>query len=353
MFEEKPNNLTLSWSSIIRLYLPIILIIALWYFRSIFLIGVLSFIIASIFEKPIDYLSLKWKNRWLATLIIYLVLTVIFSVLIYFSAIILIQNFDQLSKVFPVWLQEKIATSEVFNFGNLNITDLNLSQGLKNLEILSTQVFNFIKESFTFFSKIVGGTFTVFAVLLLSFFINTEKNGIEKGIRFLMPWQYEDYAVYLWNKAKEKVGYWFFSQLIISLVVGLLVYSVLSILEINQAAFLGLVSGILDFIPYLGPFIAGIIVVISALTQNIISGIITLIAFILIQLLEGLISPSLRARAMNLNPIIIIISLLVGAKMAGAIGVIIILPLAATFVEFLKDLRSGKLQSYLPQRRLL
>jgi|GEM_PF-719592 len=353
MFEEKPNNLTLSWQSIIRLYLPIILIIVLWYFRSILLIVVLSFIIASIFEKPIDYLSLKWKNRWLVTLVIYLFFVAVFSVLIYFSAVILIQNFDQLTNILPSWLQEKIAANEVFNFGNLQITGLNLSQGLEDLKTLSTQLFSFIKQSFSFFSKVVGGTFTVFLVILLSFFINTEKNGIEKGIRFLVPWQYEDYTVYLWDKARQKVGNWFFSQLLLSLIVGLLVFAVSSILGISRPAFLGLLAGILDFIPYLGPFIAGAIVVISALSQNLVSGIIALIAFIIIQLGEGIISPSLRAKAMNLNPIIIIISLLVGAKMAGAMGVIIILPLAATFVEFLKDLRSGKFQSYLPQRRLL
>jgi len=353
MFEEKPNNLTLSWQSVIRLYLPIILIIVLWYFRSILLIVILAFIIASIFEKPIDYLSLRWKNRWLATLVVYLISLTIFSILIYFSAVIVIRNFDQLSNVLPNWLQEKIETSGIFNSRNFQITGLNLSRATEDLKTLSTQLFNFIKQSVAFFSKIVGGTFTVFLVFLLSFFINTEKNGIEKGIRFLVPWQYEDYAVYLWDKARQKVGNWFFSQILLSLFVGLSVFIVLSILGIKQAEFLGLLAGILDFIPYLGPFIAGIIIVVSTLSQNLISGIVVLIAFIIIQIVEGIISPSLKAKAMKLNPIIIIISLLIGAKMAGAIGVVIILPLAATFVEFLKDLRSGRLQSYLPQRRLL
>ncbi|HPC31134.1 MAG TPA: AI-2E family transporter [Candidatus Paceibacterota bacterium] len=353
MFEKKPNNLTLSWQSVIRLYLPIILIIVLWYFRSILLIVILAFIIASIFEKPIDYLSLRWKNRWLATLVVYLISLTIFSILIYFSAVIVIRNFDQLSNVLPNWLQEKIETSGIFNYRNFQITGLNLSRATEDLKTLSTQLFNFIKQSVAFFSKIVGGTFTVFLVFLLSFFINTEKNGIEKGIRFLVPWQYEDYAVYLWDKARQKVGNWFFSQILLSLFVGLSVFIVLSILGIKRAEFLGLLAGILDFIPYLGPFIAGIIIVVSTLSQNLISGIVVLIAFIIIQIVEGIISPSLKAKAMKLNPIIIIISLLIGAKMAGAIGVVIILPLAATFVEFLKDLRSGRLQSYLPQRRLL
>jgi len=349
MLEEKPNTINLSWQSIFRLYLPIALVFLIFYFRSIILIAILSFILASLFERPIDYLSLKWKNRWLASFVVYLALLAIFSILIYLGTVILIKNLDEIINLFPNFLKAEEIENTFSKLGQFSAFNLDFN----NLKNLSTQIINILESSFGIFSKILGGTFTTFLVILLSFFINTEKNGIEKGLRFLIPWQYEDYVIYLWGKARRKVGDWFFSQIILSLFVGILVYIVLSILGFSKAEFLGLLSGVLDFIPYLGPFIAFIILALITLTQNLFLGLIALISFLVIQIIEGLVAPSLRAKALKMNPIVVILSLLIGAKIAGAIGIIIVLPLAATFVEFLKDLRSGRLESYLPQRRLI
>lgn len=350
MFEEKSNNLTLSWQSIFRLYLPVFLIFALWYFRSILLIAILAFILASLFEKPIDFLAQKLKNRFFASLLVYLGIIIIFSLLFYIGILVIINNLDQLRNILPQGLNIEGLRSYFLEGQEINLQELG---ELTDLESIISQFSNFFQKSFNILGKVLGGTFTAFLVILLSFFINTEKNGIEKGIRFLVPWQYEDYVVYLWGKARKKVSNWFFSQLILSIFVGLGVYFVLSILGIARAEFLALLAGILDFIPYLGPFVAFIVIAVFVLSQNLFLGLIALISFIIIQLIEGLIAPSLRAKAMKMNPIIIILSLLIGGKLAGAIGVIIILPLAATFVEFIRDLRSGRLESYLPQRRLL
>lgn len=353
MFEEKANNLHLSWQSIFRLYFPVLLIVVLWYFRSILLVALLSFILASLFEKPIDYLTSKLKNRFFASLVVYLAVVIIFSLLIYTALMVLINNMDQIGNILPQGYGYENLQKYILEWQGISFKDLTFKADLDNLDIIFNQLSDFIRESFNILGKLLGGTFTAFLIILLSFFINTEKNGIEKGIRFLVPWQYEDYAVYLWGKARKKVSNWFFSQFILSIFVGLSVYFVLSILGITRAEFLGLLAGILDFIPYLGPFIAFFVIATFALSQNLFLGFVALISFIVIQLIEGLIAPSLRAKAMKMNPIIIILSLLIGAKLAGVVGVIIILPLAATFVEFIRDIRSGRLESYLPQRRLL
>ncbi|MGB9726644.1 MAG: AI-2E family transporter [Minisyncoccia bacterium] len=353
MFEEKSNNLTLSWQSIFRLYLPIFLIIIFWYLKSILLIAVLAFILASLLERPIDYLAQKLKNRFFASLLVYLIAITIFSLLIYTGFLVIINNFDQLRNILPQGLNFDKWQNYFLDWQEIKLKEINFSQGINDLETIIFQFSNFFQKSFNILGKILGGTFTAFLVILLSFFINTEKNGIEKGIRFLVPWRYEEYVIYLWGKARKKVSNWFFSQLILSIFVGLGVYFVLSILGVRQAEFLALLAASLDFVPYLGPFIAFLIIAIFALSQNLFLGLIALVSFIFIQLFEGLVAPSLRAKAMKINPLIIIFSLLIGGKLAGAIGVIIILPLVATFVEFLRDLRSGRLESYLPLRRLL
>ncbi len=350
MFEEKNNNLTLSWQGILRLYLPIFLIFTLWYFRSLILIVILAFILASLLEKPIDYLDRKIKSRFWASLIVYLLIICLFSFLIYYGAVVFLNNLDQIESSLGNLINLKAIYENIKDFKEIGFGKISLGE---QFDTLIYQIFDFIQKSFNVLGKVLGGTFTAFLVVLLSFFINTEKNGIEKGIRFLVPWQYEEYAVYLWTKARKKVSSWFFSQIILSIFVGLGVYFILTILGFPRAEFLGLVAGVLDFIPYLGPIIAFFILALFLLSENLVLGIIALFGFIVVQLVEGLVAPSLRAKAMKMNPLIIILSLLIGGKLLGVVGVIIILPLAATFVEFIKDWRSGRLESYLPQRKLI
>ncbi len=344
------TQLNISWESIGRFYLPILIALIVWYFRSLILVFVTAFIFASLLERPIDYLEEKGKNRWLATFIVYIITLFGLSILLYFAGGIITQNLALVVKILPQWLQPSSLQNWEQLWQHLN---WGISQGFSDFTFSTEQLTNLFNSIFSqsakIISKILGGTFYAFLVILISFFINTEKKGIEKALRLMVPHKYEEYVVYLWNKTRKRVGGWFFSQLLLSLGVGLLVYGSFSLLGIPNAGLLGVIAGIADFVPYLGPVVAGGLSFLVALSQGWTIALFALITFIIIQAIEALVAPSLRSKTMKLNPLVIILALLIGGKLAGVIGVIIILPLAATFVEFIKDLRSGRLQSYLPQ----
>ena len=347
--QNNNQNSAISWQNVFKFYAVLILLLTIWYFRQIILFALVAFVVASLLEPPINFFWKKIKNRWASTLIVYSLGLFLLGIVIYFAVPVLSSAAFELFLDSPFGLE--LESLPKF-FEQWPMAEIYFDKGIFSLENIGAQLINLIVQSFDFLVKIAGGAFSIFFILILSFFLNTEKDGMERGIRLIFPRDYEEYAVYLWGKAKKKVNGWFFSQLIVSLMVGSLVFLSFKTLGVSQAGFLGILSGLLDFVPYLGPFIAGIIIALIVFDQSLFLGIMAVSVFVIIQLIEGIISPLIRSRAMKLNPVIIIFALLIGGKLAGTMGIIIALPLAAILMELIKDIRSGQINEYLSQKKL-
>lgn len=350
MFENQKQTMDISWQSIWRFFIVLLLLLAVWFFRQIILFILVAFIIASLLEEPVNYLSSKIKSRWLATLIIYLISLFLIGLLVYLAIPLISETIINLIPKFNLNINPEIIRNFIQEW---EITEIPFKNFLSSLSPLSNQLLDFFTKSISFLVRIAGGVFSVFFIFLLAFFLNTERNGVERGMRLITPKNYEEYTVYLWEKARKKVAGWFYSQLILSLFVGVLAFIAFKILALPNPEFLAILAALLDFIPYIGPFIVGFMATVFGLGQSLLLGVLSLVIFITIQVLETIIAPSIRSRVMQINPLIIIFAILVGGKLAGALGIVIALPLAATIVEIIRDIRSGKINSYLPQKKLL
>jgi len=330
----------ISWQSIWRFFIVLILLLALWFFRQIILFILVAFVIASLLEVPINAIDKKIKHRWLSSFIIYLMVMSLIGLLVYASIPSLLDAIQMFRQTFNVTINSSV------------ILDLLEKWNLSDLQ-LNNQLLNVFLKSFSFLTKITGGAFSILFVLLLSFFLNTEARGVEKGLRLITPKGYEVYVVSLWEKGRQKVSGWFYSQLILSIFVAICLFISLNVLGVPNTGFLIILAALLDFIAYIGPVIAGIIITFFALSQSLLVGLLSLIIFVVIQLLENIIAPPIRARAMKMNPLMIILAILLGGKLMGALGAIIALPIAAILIELFRDIRSGKINNYLPQKKLL
>lgn len=344
------QNIDISWQSVLRFYTILLAVIAAWYFRQIVFIFLLGFIVASLLDRPIDYLEEKWENRWLATFVVYLMFLGALSLIAYLFVPIFNENIVAFLDVLPDWLNKETLVQlwQGWDAGEFSVQNF-----LNLFGISEGQLAEFLVQSGSLLTKIMGGAFSAFFVLLLSFFINTEKKGIEKAIHLIFPSDYEKYAVYLWEKTRRKVGSWFFGQLLLSMLVGGLVYISLKFLGVPQAEFLGVLAALFDFMPYIGPLLIGFIAFLMGLSQSLLLGVIIVAVFIVIQIIEGFVGPILRAKTMRINPLVIILAVLIGSKLAGVAGIIIALPLASAAVGLILDLQSGRLAEYLPQKKLL
>jgi len=142
------------------------------------------------------------------------------------------------------------------------------------------------------------------------------------------------------NKVSERLGEWLRSQLLLMVTIGVLDGTILAILGIQYALTLGLLAGLLEIIPVIGPIVAAV----TAIAVAFVSGapiwkiIAILIAYILVQQLEGnILVPKLMSKVIGLSPIFVIIAILIGNRLLGIGGAILAVPVAAGIQVFLHE----------------
>ncbi|HPW44524.1 MAG TPA: AI-2E family transporter, partial [bacterium] len=188
-----------------------------------------------------------------------------------------------------------------------------------------------------------NGLFSVFLIMVLTFYMVVEENAIKKIVWSLTPARHQAYAIDLVGRMQLQIGYWLRGQLILCLAIFLLTYLGLSILGVKYALLLALVAGLTEAIPYLGPILGGVPAVLLAMTQSPRLALVVIVMYLIIQQLENnILVPQIMKRAANVNPITSIIVLLVGYKIGGVAGAVIAIPVATAVSVGLKDLFNYK-----------
>jgi predicted PurR-regulated permease PerM len=136
----------------------------------------------------------------------------------------------------------------------------------------------------------------------------------------------------------KTVGGYVTGNLAISLIAGVSTTIVLLIMGVPYAVALGLLVAILDLIPLAGATVAGIIVVAVALLHSIPAGIVLLIFVIAYQQLENhVLQPLVYGRTVKLSPLVVLISVLIGAALAGILGALAAIPVAGSIQVIARD----------------
>jgi predicted PurR-regulated permease PerM len=134
------------------------------------------------------------------------------------------------------------------------------------------------------------------------------------------------------------VGGYVTGNLLISLIAGGLTTIVLLIMGVPYAVALGLIVAILDLIPLAGATIAAILIGVVAFLHSIPAGIVVVIFFVVYQQVENhLLQPVIYGRTVQLSPLAVLISILIGAELAGILGALAAIPVAGSIQVVLVD----------------
>ena len=157
--------------------------------------------------------------------------------------------------------------------------------------------------------------------------------------------QHERYVIGLWRRSQHKIGLWMQGQLLSSALMALLVYLSLLIIGVPHALLLAVLAGVFELIPLVGATLAAIPTIFIAYTWGGMSiALIVAGLYIVIQQLEGhLIYPLVVKKMVGIPPIISIVSLVIGGTLAGFLGVLISVPVAAALMEFISDFEERKI----------
>ncbi len=202
----------------------------------------------------------------------------------------------------------------------------NLQAGVQTLE---DQVVRAVGGLFSTLTEVFGGIVGLLVVLVLTFYIVVQEQEARNLLRSFLPEGYSELAATIIARVEEKIGHWLLAQIVLMLIIGIMYFIGLSLIGIKAALVLSVFGGLTEVIPYLGPILGAIPILLIALTDSPFQATLALGVVILIQQFEGhVIVPQVMRKAVGLNPILSITALLVGARLFGFVGVLLAIPVA-------------------------
>jgi predicted PurR-regulated permease PerM len=312
--EVKRKDLVLFWLIPALLYL-------LWYIKNLVFIIILGIFVGIAVQEWSLILRKKIKIPF--------IINIAFFYLLFIISLIIIVYF--LSPIILLELKEILPNLQDY-FQNLKFSILYkyFSSFIRPSQDLWFRIGSFIKD-------IVGAVASLILVIVISFYTATQLNLIPNLIKFFAG-DKEDTYLRLYFRIKKKFAQWLGAQLFLMIFVGVLTFLLMKILKIPYPGLIGTVAGLTEIIPILGPIFGGTFAVLITLTSEPDLIIWVILGFISIQQIENHILIPIVAKIMfEINPLITLISLLIGGSIGGIIGILTIIPLSVISLEIYKE----------------
>lgn len=213
------------------------------------------------------------------------------------------------------------------NVLNFNVFGFSLAK-IINTEALKVDTSAIVGNLFTHSieaGKMVANSFTtILAVAIMIFYLAYDETHIKNAFIAFFPQKYKARAGEIVDTISNRVGGYVFGQLLSMAFVGFLTMIGLLIIGHKHALILGFITFVLDIVPVIGPTIAVAAGLISASGSGFLFVLLTFAIFMVVQWLENqVLRPVIFGKLMDMHPLTIIVSLLVGARFLGFWGVIL------------------------------
>ncbi len=331
-----PQSFHITTSTLFRFVGIILGLFLLYFLGDIVLALVFAVIIASALEPAIEWLKKRRIPRIASVVLLYGVIALFFAAMVYLIFPLISEELRTVSFSFPL-IQEELFR-ELSRFGELPFSSF-FTEGSqllfdapeKFLQQLGGGVFNVASLFF-------GGIVSFVLIVVFSFYLATQEQGIENFLRLITPLKYETYALDVWQRSQKKLGYWVRAQILLGVLVGMLIFLGLTFLNVQYALLFALLAAVFEVIPVVGPILAAVPAVVTSFLVSPALGLFTVILYIAVQQIESsVIVPVVMKRAVGLSPLIVVLALVVGAKLGGILGILLAVPLTAIGAEFLND----------------
>ena len=322
------RKIEIKTTTILKFLGIIIALVLLWYLKSILmLLFVVLIIVASL--APIVDFGEKYKiPRVLSTIVIYLLFLGLVTLLAYLIIPPLVNQIVDFANQVPKYISHYGLTFESLKEFSLRN---NITTTLKqNIDNISRNIVSFSGGFVAFLSTTFGGVAKFIIALALIFYLLLTKNQITQGILSYIPKNKRNLVQKVGGEILRKLGSWARGQTLLCFMIGILNGVALWIIGVPYALILGVFAGLTELIPNVGPIIGAIPAIIIAYTISPFTALIVAIVYLAVQQLENhVLVPNIMRQAVGINPAIIIIAVLVGAELAGTIGIILAVPTAA------------------------
>mgnify|MGYP002621483227 CR=1 FL=1 len=354
-FEGKQHTITITTGTIARVFLLAFLFYLIYVLIDIVLVVLTAVVIASSIEPLARWLGKQGISRLPAVLIIYITTILSFVAIFYLFVPPFLSDATRFLSTLPeyvesidVWTPDKqgiLANFAPVLGDSLSLKDavLEIEHALENISVGFFQVV----------SRVFGGILSLILIGVLSFYLSVLEDGVGAFLRIITPIKHEAYVVGLWKRSQEKIGQWLQGQILLGLIIGILVYLGLTILGVKYAFLLSILAAVTELIPLFGPIMAATPAVLLGFADGGIGfGFLIIGLYLIIQQFENhLIYPLVVRKVVGVPPLLVILALLIGFKLAGFLGLILSVPIAAAIREYIRDLELDKRQAHSLQEK--
>jgi len=327
----------ISSGTILRTIFILLLLWFLYLIWDILILVFLALIIVSAIDPVVDWCQKKRIPRGLAVLAIYVLAIAAVGTAISFLVTPLVSEIRGLGENFPNLVAK---FSGYFQGVQSYATSHNLQQQVSNFSGNLTDRFSQLGTNvFSGTISVIGGIFSLLVVLSVAFYMSVEEKGVKKFFASIAPDEHGEYVTGLVDRIQFKMGRWLLGQMALMVIIFAIDYVGLLAIGAPYALILAILAGLLEIVPYVGPIVSAVVAAGISFLHGPVTGLLVLALFAIAQQLEGyVIAPLVMKKAVGLNPVVVILAILIGAKLGGVLGVIISVPVATVVSEVVKDL---------------
>ncbi|MBM3463177.1 MAG: AI-2E family transporter [Armatimonadetes bacterium] len=331
----QPVDLT-AWSAA-KVVLVLIGFWLLWLLRNILLTCFITLILVAAMEPFVVWLEKrKWSRVFSAAVV---VLGLIFVVMLT-TALAAKPMYDQGHTFVKAQLPEIVDRVTLW-YQNM-AKDTNAPIDVKQVsQSISQQLQQAGQQALGLLVNAASGLMTGVTILMLVFYLLVEGDALYRALMKLVPFERRAQVAGSLERSAEKLGAWLRGQFILCAAIGGLTFLGMWIIGVPAPLALGVIAGVFEIIPMLGPLLTAVVTCLMAAVSPINPGfkVALVLGFSIgLQMLENqILVPKVMEHAVGLSPVLVILALLVGGELAGIAGAILAVPVVAVLQVVIED----------------
>lgn len=322
--------LTLTW----------IVVRVIAYFETVIVIFIFAAIVAFLLNYPVVWLS-RYMKRWLAIIFAFLLALLILGILTATLGLTLVSQLQQLIEQAPQLLDSTLNLLK--NLPWLQNKELTIDFNTWETQ-LQEQALNLVGTGINTIQNLLSSLLDLILIVVVAFFMLLNGKPLWNLVLGFVPSALRKDLV---TAISQNFLGFFWGRLLLSIFFGVSTFLVFILLGVPYALALSTLAGLFDLIPGIGATLGISLVCLIILPQGILLSLKVLVGCILLQQIEeNLLMPRIMQGSINMNPVVMFFALLVGARIAGLIGVFLSIPLAGVLISLLdvKEMRGDRVK---------
>lgn len=308
---KKVERIEISHKTIIFTVLFVVALFVLWQIRGLIGLFVVCFILMETVNPAVKKLESRKISRPVAIGLIYVLLLAFISFAVAGIIPSVISQFSGFADSLPKAIEQ------------LDMFGINASSLSSQFKLFEKLPENIAKTTISIFSNIFSGV----VVLMITFYMLLERGKMDEHSFKLLGKKRAGILIRVIKEIEDRLASWSKAELTLMIIVGSMSYVGYLVLGLDFALALGIIAGMLELIPNIGPIVTTVLTGLVALNQSPLVAGLTIVWGILVQQLENnFIVPRIMKAKVGLSPLVTIFALAIGARLGGIVGTILAIP---------------------------